>query len=285
MSSEQILSQGFAKGHPTDVAKSLETLRAAEVAAFFETVRPDLAAKILQLMLSFKAVTVLDALAADKTAEIIAEMPIEHAAVLLGRLKPKKRSVIFDKLPEPISKSLGLLLHYPEDTAGSLMNPQTFSLFDDLTAKEALALILKNPKHLYYHIPVTDRGHRFLGMTDTRELMLAEPDRHVSALTHAGVGQLSPTLSKQGILAHPDWQLYHELPVVDENGLFLGVIDYQTLRRLELEAQANLAGGPAHDAGRVLGELYWIGLSAFFKGAASIVTREEEPKGPDKGGS
>ncbi len=285
MSSEQVLAHRFAKAHPTDVAKRLEVLATPDVAAFLEILHPGLAAKILQLMMPLKAIAVLDRLEIKKTAEIVTEIPVEIGAVLLGRLKPSKRAALFDKLPDEISKSLELLLHYSENTAGALMNPQTFSLFDDLTAKEALALILKNPKHLYYHIPVTDRAQHFLGMTDTRELMLAEADRHVSVLTHAGVGQLSPTLSRQGILSHPDWQLYHELPVVDENGLFLGVIDYQTLRRLEMEAQAEQAGGPAHDAGRVLGELYWIGLSAFFKGAASIVNPDQKTDDLDKGGS
>jgi len=144
---------------------------------------------------------------------------------------------------------------------------------------------LKDPKHLYYHIPVTDRVHHFLGMTDTRELMLAEADRHVSALTPAGLGQLAPTLSKQGILSHPEWQLDHELPVVDENGVFLGVIDYQTLRRLEIEVQAERVGGSVDAAGKVLGELYWIGLSAFFKGATSIVNLDRKTDGTEEGGS
>jgi len=136
MNSEQILSHRFAKAHPTDAAKRLETLPVRDIAVFFETLQPDLAARILQLMMPSKAVTVLEALEAKKAATLIAEIPIEMAAILLARLTPTKRTAVFDKLPDTIARSLGLLLHDPENTAGALMNPQTFCLFDDLRPKK-----------------------------------------------------------------------------------------------------------------------------------------------------
>ncbi len=285
MSSESMLSQRFVKAHPTEAVKRLEALPATDIAAFIESLSPALAARIFELIMSLKAVAVLEGLDKEKAAAMIAEMSIEPAAAMLRRMESVKCWALVNKLPDEIAKSLALLLHYPENTAGALMNPQTFTLFGDLTAKEALDWILKDPKHLYYHIPVTDRAHHFLGMTDTRELMLSTPDHHLSSLTHTGVGRLSPNLSREGILAHPDWQLYHELPVVDDDGIFLGVIDYQTLRRLELELQGVKPVEPSQDTGRVLGELYWIGLAAFFKGAVWVMNPESKEEPRDEGGA
>jgi len=82
-------------------------------------------------------------------------------------------------------------------------------------------------------------------------------------------------LSREAMLVYPDWQIYHDLPVVNENGIFLGIVDYRTIRRLENELRTGKTG-IQHDTGKALGELYWLGLSAFFKGAASAVNPDKQ---------
>jgi hypothetical protein len=93
---------------------------------------------------------------------------------------------------------------------------------------------------------------------------------------HTGIGKLVPNANSETILAHPDWRIYHELPVVDQAGVFLGLISYQVVRRLEEEVHENARSTPLSDAGKALGELYWVGMSAFLKGAASVMKPEKK---------
>ena len=164
------------------------------------------------------------------------------------------------------------------------MDPQIFTLLDDITVEEALELIRKHPEQVFYHIPVIDREHALLGLISIRKIMLSQPDALISSVMDTGVGQLSPWSNREAILAHPGWRIYHDLPVVDENGVFLGIISYQMVRRLEDEIRGTKRTGPAHDAGKALGELYWIGMSAFFKGATSVANLDEKSQQQSKGG-
>lgn len=108
--------------------------------------------------------------------------------------------------------------------------------------------------------------------------MLSEPEASVYSVMQTGIGQFSPNSNREAILAHPDWRTYHDLPVVDETGRFLGVIDYQTIRRLESDIKESIRPRSAYDTGKALGELYWIGMSAFIRGATTVVSPDKGPK-------
>jgi Mg/Co/Ni transporter MgtE len=123
---------------------------------------------------------------------------------------------------------------------------------------------------------VINREQILLGLVNIRELMVSEPETRVASVMHSGIGKLLPNANRITILAHPDWRIYHELPIIDQTGVFLGLISYQTVRRLKDEVQESHRSRPLYDAGKALGELYWVGMSAFFKGAASFMNPEKK---------
>ena len=59
-------------------------------------------------------------------------------------------------------------------------------------------------------------------------------------------------------------------------GIFLGAIDYQTIRRLEQETFKELHKSPLNETATAMGELFWVGLSGLLKGAASALSRLKE---------
>ena len=183
----------------------------------------------------------------------------------------QKRLDVLLNLPEKISESLEIYLQYPENTVGASMTLDVITIFDDQTTKEALKLLKRQPNYITFHIPVINREHNFVGLTDIRQIMLAKPGSFVSSVTQSGIGQLSPNSTLEAVLPHPDWRFYQYLPVVNEKGGLLGIIDFQTILRLRNGAQKKKQSGSGQDAGKALGELYWIGMSALFKGAVSVL--------------
>jgi magnesium transporter len=274
--SMQRLSKEFIKEHPVDAARILEQLATDDIVKFLIDFSPDLAAKVSIFMPPLMASKCLGNLDNKNAAAIIEKLTVEVATVLLRRVEESKRLAILEVLPDDIMKLLSLVLKYPENTAGALMDPQVFTLFDDISVKEAIKDIRINPEHVFYHIPVINREQAFLGLINIRELMISEPESRVASVMHTGIGSLSPNANRETILAHPDWRIYHELPVVDQTGIFLGLISYQVVRRLENEVQKSIRSAPLADAGKALGELYWVGLSAFLKGAASVMNPEKK---------
>jgi magnesium transporter len=274
--SVQRLSKEFIKEHSLDAAKILETLPVEGTVKFLKEIPPDLAAKVSDLMPPFMVAQCLEHMDDKMAALIIEKFSVEVATALLRRVKKSKRLAILEVLPDDSKKSLGLVLKFSEHTAGALMDPQVFTLFDDISVKEAIKDIRNNPQHVFYHIPVISREQILLGLVNIRELMISEPESLVASVMHTGIGKLLPSANRETILAHPDWRNYHELPVVDQTGLFLGLISYQVVRRLESEVQESVRSASLSDTGKALGELYWVGMSAFLKGAASVMKPEKK---------
>jgi magnesium transporter len=276
MDSQRLLSIAFTTAHPADVAENLDQLSVEDVVDYLGEIPPDIAAQTISFMSPVVASKCLEGMKSTLAVSIISYLSLEISALLLRRIDTPRQVEVLKILPDSLKQSLELLLKYPEDSAGALMNPQVITIFEDLTVKEAIKFIIRHPRHVYFHLPVITRDQLLVGLTDMRHLMLSKPEELVSSITHSDVGRLSPNSSREAILVHPDWRIYHELPVVDENGIFMGLIGYQTIRRLEYEIGSASQAVSTVDAGRALGELYWIGLSAFLKGAFTMVNPDKK---------
>jgi hypothetical protein len=83
------------------------------------------------------------------------------------------------------------------------------------------------------------------------------------------------------VRVHPGWRTFHAMPVTDEDGRLVGAIRYQTLRRLEQDADAGRAAQRATIAVGALGELFHLGMAGFVEGlAATAVTRTSRTPAP-----
>ena len=70
--------------------------------------------------------------------------------------------------------------------------------------------------------------------------------------------------------AHPGWQEYDALPVVDEQGVFVGAIRHRAVRRMRT------GGAQPNDGGTMLSlaELYWIGIGGMLRGLAGAFPQD-----------
>ena len=273
MPNAETLSYMFITAHPTDAARILERHPPEETAPFFSGAPPRVSAAVLQAMDTQSAAYCLDRLENHIAASIIDRMPIHIAAVLLRRME--QTEALLDTFPQDRTEDLRLLLRYPDGAAGALMDPRVLTIPDDLTVEEALARVQAQATVVKDYIYVVDRGQILVGVYSLNRLLEALPHQKITALMDKPTAQVSPYMTQQAILEHPGWRLFHDLPVVDPQGMFLGAISYITLRKLEHEALGRAGTMSDQDVSSALGELYWIGLSGFIKGAASITRRRE----------
>lgn len=275
MNSEMKLSLEFMDTHPLDAARVLERLLPEKAAALMKETPSPQAAKVLERMDLVPAVDCLKILGVKKSGAILEKLSFELASLFLRKMeKTFRESVLGDMTPE-FAHPIRRVLQYPEGTAGALMNPLVFTVPEDIPAREALKRARKHPQQIIDYLYVLNRENGLAGLITIRELMLANPDAPISAMTPTQVGRLSAHSNRQAILAHPGWRELYALPVVDENGLFLGAIGYHTLRRLEGEADEIRVVDPGKTAGSALGELYRIGLAGLLKSAISAVEIED----------
>jgi magnesium transporter len=279
--SDWLLARLFLENHPYDAALLLEDFSREEAVPLLRAIDPRTAAPVLEKMTSLAAAECLLAMPPVDGGRLAAALPLEAAARILRCLPAENRERFLADLSSDASVPLRRILRYPHGTAGALMDPQVLSLPNHLPVSEALARVQRSPEHTLYYLYVVDGDQKLVGVLNLRELMLARSSDHLASIMRADVAHLPARSDLVSILAHPGWLEVHALPVVDEEGTFLGVLRYKTLRRLEREAAGKRSPDQPLSTLLNLGELCWIGFAGMLAGLAAtmfpeVIQREKE---------
>jgi Mg/Co/Ni transporter MgtE len=110
-----------------------------------------------------------------------------------------------------------------------------------------------------YNVYVVDRTQALVGVVNLHELLLAPDGVTLADVMVPDPVRLDARADRAAVVAHPGWRRVHSIPVVDEQGGYLGAVRYRTLRQLEDELLG--AAETDADAARALGELFAAGAS------------------------
>jgi len=263
------LSNAFLMAHPDDAAHLMEGLAVTERAALLGVCDPEAAARVVQSMVSHQAAETLAAMEPTAGGAVLARQPVELVTLLLRRSTEPARENLLRAMGTDLSEAVKRRLRYPEDTVGALMDPLVIALPSDLTFGEALDRAQRFKLAVGYYLYVVDRHDRLVGVISLRELMQAEPASPVASLMKTKVARLSASASREDLAASPHWRHYHRLPVVDGQGTLLGLVRYETMRRVQDELRNAAQAGSGLGAIMALGELYWTGLASILWGMAA----------------
>ena len=136
MDSERLLIIAFVNEHPAEAARLLERLPSEEAAALLADIPADAASEVLRRMSAFGASTALVAMESNSAAAVLALIPLQDTASLLRRIEPALRESLTAALADEARNHVRVLLRYPEQTAGALMDPLVLVLPDDLSVLE-----------------------------------------------------------------------------------------------------------------------------------------------------
>lgn len=257
MSLERRLGEELVRKHPERAAGVLERLGVEEAARVLGRATAREAAPALQRMSPQVAAEVLGNLGTDRIAQLLEALPLDVASRLTRRLSSERTAEALEKVSARLARALRSLHRFPEGSAGALMDPNVLALPEDLTAKEALDRVRETPENARYNVYVVDREQRLVGVVNLRELLLARPRSRLADLMVRQPKRLDARADRSVVVAHPGWREVHSLPVVDEQGGYLGAIRYRTLRELE----DTLLGGKVEDVNvrEALGRLFAAG--------------------------
>jgi magnesium transporter len=209
---------------PPDQAELFSELQDEVQVALLPELNPADSADILEELDDEEAVELLVALPTATAIRIMDEMEPDEAADLLSGLEPEQAQVMLAGLEDP-DEVRPLLLH-PDDSAGGLMTSEYLALRRRMTAAEAIAAIRawKPDSENIYYLFVVDRYGKLAGVVNLRQLITADSNiligdmmdpEVVSVLAGTDQEECARLMARYDLLA---------LPVVDEEGLLLGVI-------------------------------------------------------------
>jgi magnesium transporter len=266
--------------HPEQAVATLERLGADSVAALLSDSSRARGATLLRRLSPTTARAVIELLSASVLGPMFDQIPIPTTAILLRGVDADVRDGVLDEMQAERARGVRALLRHPPGTAASYMDPLALSLPQDLTADEALERVRDHAESSSYNLYVVDRDQRLTGVPNLRELLLAPPRSPLSDVMRRDPRRIRADSDRSGVLDHPGWREVHSLPVVDDEGHYLGAIRYRTLRRLEEERRASLQAD--EDAPAALGSLFATGLGGLLE--AITGPGDLEPHGGRDGG-
>ena len=253
------LSNAFLETSPEEAARNLENLPAEDSADMLELCPPDVAAKVLHRVTAQYAAACLSSPSIEHASSVLAELPSDVGSDVARRLSQQTRDTLLTALPGKVANSFRRLLQYPLGTAGSLMDPFAFTLPDDMAVSDALVRVKELMSKVRYYVYLVDRDEKLTGVLTLRELMSASSLEPLSRVMRRQVFHIQAFASHLDVIQSPYWNDLHTLPVVDRRGVFLGVLRYETVRRLQDDAAGR--SGVALNILLAMSELLWVGLS------------------------
>lgn len=209
---------------PADQADVFSELDDDAQVGLLPELNPADSADILEKLGDREAADLVSALSTDAVIRIVDEMEPDKAADLLGDIHPERARAVLAGIEDPDEVS-PLLLH-ADESAGGLMTSEFLALRRRMTAAEALQAVhdWRPETEAVYYLFVVDGVGRLRGVVGLRALVVADPTTLVSEIMDPEVlsvpvgtdeEECAELMSRYDLLA---------LPVVDANGVLLGVV-------------------------------------------------------------
>ena len=220
------LREVFREFPPPDVAEVILDMPEDEQVIIFRVLPHDLAAdvfeylgieeqqKLLRAMAHEQVVAILNEMSPDDRTALLEELPSAAARQLIRLLTPEERRIAT------------ALLGYPEDSVGRLMTPDFIAVHEDWTVQQVLDYVREHGRDsetLNFVYVVDDRG-KLIDDVRMREFLLRPLTAKVTDIRDQTFGALNVTDSQQDALNVFRKYDRAALPVVDSNGVLVGIV-------------------------------------------------------------
>ena len=203
--------QGLSRNLSAEVAEYLDPDTAGSILAEMD---PILAASVIADMEEAEASMVLAAMDPDDRVDILAHIPLSLHDRLVGEMDADDAAEVRD------------LEQYPRDTAGGIMTTEVTALAEHLTVGQAIAELRRLNEELeqMFYVYVVDKRRHLVGVLSMRDLILAQPDRHLNEIMRHNVTSVPVTMDQEEVARLIRKYNYLAVPVVDTRNRLAGLI-------------------------------------------------------------
>jgi len=223
------LNRRYLRDYPREAARQLEQLPPEQAAELIAPLPANIVLPVWQALMPDVAAATLDAAPSQLAAQWISEADPSIAASVLAQLEEARRDAFLASLDAQVASELRELLAYPEDAAGRMMDPNVTPLRSGALVSDGLRRLRAIRRHGLRELFVVDDDGRLAGRVEIQDLAVADaalPLRDITRRIIAVVQDLDPREDLVRILQqHP----ITELPVVNADGRFVGVIQHSAL--------------------------------------------------------
>ena len=225
----QALDQRFFLDFPLEAARELETLPAGEIARTFARHAPSAVLRPWQRLTPDIAAAVLGETPPELVRYLLKEAAPVTSASVLPQFEPEERDRLLASLDAPVARELRELLAYPDNSAGRLMDPVLAPVRAELSIGETLARLRLARRRGLRELFVVDGEGKLTGRVELQDLATAEESAALSTIVQPLVAVARDLDPREEVVDILQQQPITELPVVDSEGRFVGVIRHAAL--------------------------------------------------------
>ncbi|MCF8150709.1 MAG: magnesium transporter [Burkholderiaceae bacterium] len=213
-----------------------------EAAALLEGMSAEDGADLLALQPPHVVVRAWQALGPDVARAIVERVPDEMALYLLSEAEPaisvailaqwdgEERERRLTMLDAQVAHELREQLAYPENSAGRLMDHKLSPLRVGLSVGQALTRLRSFKQHGLRELFVVDDAGSLIGRVEIQDLAVADPARPLREILRPLLAAVSALDPREDVAAILERQPITELPVVNVEGRFVGIIRHAALQ-------------------------------------------------------
>lgn len=218
----------LSKLHPSDIAELLGELQENYRKPTFELLvqrNASLASEAISELGVDRGAPLLLDMSAEEISRLLQELDPDDAAEFVGKLPTELQEQILGAMRHKDAAEVQDLLQYAEQTAGRIMNPNVFSLHEDMTVGEAITRLQASDEvEMVFYIYVVDDRNHLVGVLSLRQLLLKRPERRLKDIMVTKVFSARTDTDQEEVARMVDSYNVLAIPVVDEENKLVGVI-------------------------------------------------------------
>ena len=209
-----------------DVAEFLSEIGDNRMPMVFRLLSKETAAEVFANFDAPEQEQVINSITDSELSGILEELYVDDAVDMMEELPANVVKRVMRTATPETRKLINQYLHYPENSAGSIMTAEFIDLKKYMSVRESIARIRRigEDKETIYICFVTSADRKLEGIVTVKDLLLAEDDTVIENLMDTNVIFATTTEDQESVAEKiSDYDLM-AIPVVDLEGRLVGIV-------------------------------------------------------------
>ena len=220
------LTKLIEKTHPADMALLFRFFSEIEQNELFTIMRPgEHTGEFLGELDESIIKRLIESETPQHAADLIEHTSSNDQASILSVIDEEASQAILDLLKSEEQEEVEEIMGYPEDSAGTLMYTDVFTLHENTLAKEAINVLQDHESsEMVFYLYVIDDYERLVGVISLRDLVTTPPNTKLKEIMIRSPETVRPETDQEEVARIVSQYNYLAVPVVDQEGQLLGIV-------------------------------------------------------------
>ena len=214
------------KTHPADLAEVFRHFSTEEQIQIFSLMKEnEHAAEFLVELDDALVIELLENESYERIAAIIEKAPTNDQSGILNILEDEKAQSIIELLNAEEQEEIAEIMGYPDDSAGTLMNTEVFTLHESITAGEAIKTLQdQEGAEMVFYLYITDDDDRLVGVISLRALTTTPSSTKLKDIMIKNIHSIRPETDQEDVAKIVAQYNFLAVPVLDSDSKLLGIV-------------------------------------------------------------